>query len=121
MVYWKIYLINKELLHRALRVIGCDREWFYSDEFFNLVVKTYGNIENHYVLIYYNEIDCSGQRWDYDYDWIENHCCIKFKGKIDYRRRLKLEKLKIHYESNIGMEKLYELVSVVFNRYSMKL
>lgn len=54
--YWKIYLINIQLLHKALTNIGCEKEFFYSMEFFNLLKANYRyDINDHYVIIYLDD------------------------------------------------------------------
>lgn len=91
---WKIYLVNKKLLHIALRRIGCSRDWFYTDEFYRLIYKTYGNIENHFVIFYnhhYNGTD-PNIKWDYDFDYVKIYNS-KLKETIDYRRKVKLDRL----------------------------
>lgn len=86
---WKIYLVNQALLHIALKRIGCSRDWFYTDEFYRLVCENYGNIENHFVIFYDHHYNST---WDYDFDYVKIYNS-KLKGTIDYRRKVKLDRL----------------------------
>jgi hypothetical protein len=110
MKYWNVYFSNIDNLHWCLRKIGVKRIFFYSKEFYNIVLKNYDNkISGRYIIIYNveyvteEEVFCTGTlfedlsatplEWDYDFDYIVPSIGV-FCGVVDGVKGVRNEKLK---------------------------